>query len=105
MRCPGVCCNRPEPEDYLRRLVCRRRCVHQTSAAGSDGGGRWSAGGDRVGTLCRCSAEKDRPVSHTACGRLKRGYGSSEKQPTDGRAIHSGYAVSAGCSVSKNGFL
>ena len=49
--------------------------------------------------------KKTGPVSHTACGRLKRGYGSSEKQPTDGRAIHSGYAVSAGCSVSKNGFL
>ena len=85
MRRPGICCNRPEPEDHLRRLVCRRRCVHQTPAAGGDGGGRWSAGGDRAGALCRCSAEKDRPISCAAHGHLKRGCGSSENgQQTDG---------------------
>ena len=57
MRRPGICCDRPESEDHLRRLVCRRRCVHQTPATGGDGSGRrghwrrqnWSA----MPLLCR----------------------------------------------------
>lgn len=37
-------------------------------------------------------------------GHLKRERGSSEKQPADGWAVHSGYAVPAGGGISKNGF-
>ena len=104
MRRERICCDRPEPEDHLRRLVCRRRCVHQTSAAGGDGSGRWGAGGDRAGTLCRCSAEKDRPISRIAHDHLKRDHGSFGERPEDGRTVLSGYVVPAGGGVSKNGF-
>lgn len=85
MRRPGICCDRPESEDHLRRLVCRRRRVHQTPATGGDGSGRRGTGGDRTGALCRCSAEKDRlyPAPPTAISKENEAAQKNSRQ-TDG---------------------
>ena len=48
--------------------------------------------------------KKDRPISRTAYDHIQRNAGSSEKQPADGWAVHSGYAVPTGGGISKNGF-
>ena len=65
-------------EDKLRRLVCRRRCVHQAFAAGGHGSRRRSSRGDRTGAL-RCRyAEKDRASSGAAIGRVSSGQGAAD---------------------------